>query len=148
MICTSQWWGGDEYHPDLWPSQKLALGWMDKAGCDQVIGGGLHLAGGLFLRKGPKGVRLADAGPGNYMYGQYWWQQTQEGVILEATFRGKTLVNVRFHPYVMVLSARAALTDPQVDGHYVSSLGVGKRLRPSRFDSFIRMIPSVAVTRT
>ena len=119
VICTPQWWGGDEYHPDLWPSQKQALVWMDQAGCDQVIGGGLHLAGGMFLRKGSNGVSLVDAGPGNYMYGQYWWQRTQEGVILEATFRGTTLVNVRLHPYVMVLSARAALTDPQGDGHYV-----------------------------
>jgi hypothetical protein len=35
------------------------------------------------------------------------------------TFRGTTLVNVRFRPYVMILSARAALIDPQGDGRYV-----------------------------
>ena len=119
VICDPQWWGGDEYHPDLRPTQQTALGWMDKAGCDQVIAGGLHIAGGMFLRKHPNGVSLVDAGPGNYMYGQPWWQQTQEGVILVMTFRGKTLVNVRLHPYVMVLSARASLTDPEGDGHYV-----------------------------
>ena len=44
---------------------------------------------------------------------------TYIGVILDMTFRGKTLVNVRFHPYVMILSARAALTEPEGDGHYV-----------------------------
>jgi hypothetical protein len=92
---------------------------MDEAGCDQIIGGGLHVTGGLFLRKGANGVSLVDAGPGNYMYGQPWWQETQEGVILDMSFRGKTLVNVRFHPYVMILSARAALLDPEGDGHYV-----------------------------
>jgi hypothetical protein len=92
---------------------------MDQAGCDQIIGGGLHVTGDLFLRSHPNGVSLVDAGPGNYMYGQPWWQQTQEGVILDMTFRGTTLVNVRFHPYVMILSARAALTDPQGDGRYV-----------------------------
>jgi hypothetical protein len=119
VICDPQWWGGDEYHPDLWPTQKKALGWMDQAGCDQVIGGGLHVTGDLFLRSHPNGVSLVDAGPGNYMYGQPWWQQTQEGVILDMTFRGSTLVNVRFHPYVMILAARAALTDPQGDGRYV-----------------------------
>jgi hypothetical protein len=53
------------------------------------------------------------------MYGQPWWQQTQEGVILDMTFRGTTLVNVRLRPYVMILNARPALTDPQGDGHYV-----------------------------
>ena len=119
VICDPQWWGGDEYHPDLWASQQKALGWMDKAGCDQVIAGGLHLAGGMFLRAHPNGVSVVNAGPGNYQYGQPWWQQTQEGVILDMTFRGKTLVNIRLHPYVMVLSARPALTDPQGDGHYV-----------------------------
>ncbi|MEO8252157.1 MAG: CapA family protein [Chloroflexota bacterium] len=119
VICDPQWWGGDEYHPDLWPTQQKALGWMDAAGCDQVIGGGLHLAGGMFLRQHANGVSLVDAGPGNYQYGQPWWQQTQEGVILDMTFRGKTLVNVRLHPYVMILSARPALTDPQGDGHYI-----------------------------
>jgi hypothetical protein len=119
VFCEPQWWGGDEYHPDLWASQQRALGWMDKAGCDQVIGGGLHIAGGMFLRKGPNGVSLVDAGPGNYQYGQPWWQETQEGVILDMSFRGKTLVNVRLHPYVMILEARPSLTDPQRDGHYV-----------------------------
>ena len=119
VICDPQWWGGDEYHADLRASQTRALGWMDAAGCDQVIAGGLHVSGGMFLRKGANGVSLVDAGPGNYMYGQDWWQQTQEGVILDMTFRGKTLVNVRLHPYVMILQARAALTDPLTDGHYV-----------------------------
>ena len=90
---------------------------MDRAGCDQVIGGGLHIAGGMFLRQGKDGVSLVDAGPGNYMYGQPWWQETQEGVILDMTFNGKTLVNVRLHPYVMLLEARPSLTDPQGDGH-------------------------------
>ena len=119
VICDPQWWGGDEYHSDLRSSQVAAVGWMDQAGCDQIVGGGLHVTGGLFLREGPNGVSLVDAGPGNYMYGQPWWQETQEGVILDLSFRGKTLVNVRFHPYVMILSARPSLTDPEGDGHYV-----------------------------
>jgi hypothetical protein len=92
---------------------------MDQAGCDQIVGGGLHVAGGVFLRERPNGVSLIHAGPGNYMYGQPWWQETQEGVILDMTFRGTTLVNVRLHPYVMVLSARPSLTDPEGDGRYV-----------------------------
>lgn len=119
VICDPQWWGGDEYHPDLWQSQQDALGWMDSAGCDQIIAGGLHVTGDVFLRQRPNGLSLVDAGPGNYMYGQPWWQQTQEGVILDLTFRGKTLVNVRLHPYVMILSARPSLLDPEGDGHYV-----------------------------
>jgi len=119
VICDPQWWGGDEYHPDLWASQLEAVDWMDAAGCDQIIGGGLHVTGGLFLREHPNGVSLVHAGPGNYMYGQPWWQQTQEGVILDLTFRGTTLANIRFRPYAMILNARPSLTDPEGDGHYV-----------------------------
>jgi hypothetical protein len=119
IICDPQWWGGDEYHEDLRASQQDAVRWMDAAGCDQIVGGGLHVTGGLFLRLHPDGVSLVDAGPGNYVYGQDWWQKTQEGVILEMSFRGATLVNVRFHPYVMILNARADLTDPEGDGRYV-----------------------------
>jgi hypothetical protein len=119
VICDPQWWGGDEYHPDLWASQREAVDWMDAAGCDQIVGGGLHVTGGLFLRSGTNGVSLVQAGPGNYVYGQNYRQDVQEGVIMDMTFRGTTLVNVRFHPYVMLLNARAGMTDPEGDGSYV-----------------------------
>jgi hypothetical protein len=119
VICNPQWWGGAEYHDDLWPTQVTQLGWFDEAGCDQVIGSGTHVAGPVILEGPPGDVRLALVSPGNYMFGQAWWQETQEGVILEATFRGTTLVNVRLHPTVMILQARPALLDPEADGSYV-----------------------------
>ena len=44
----------------------------------------------------------------------------QEGVILELTFRGTRLVNVRLHPYVMhPRRPRRASPIPEGDGHYV-----------------------------
>ncbi|HTK46069.1 MAG TPA: CapA family protein [Patescibacteria group bacterium] len=119
VVCDPQWWGPDEYLPTLSSKQERAVGWMDAAGCDQVLAGGLHVSGAVYLRPGEKGPRLIDAGPGNFQYGQDWSQDTQEGVVVELTFRGTTLVNVRLHPYVMILAARAALLDPQGDGHYV-----------------------------
>jgi len=119
VVCDPQWWGGAEYHDDLRPKQIKQLGWFDKAGCDHVIGAGTHVAGPLLLRKRPDDVSLVLASPGNYLFGQGWWQEVQEGVILDMTFRGKTLVNVRFHPYVMILAARPSLTDPEGAGHYV-----------------------------
>src|SRR3990172_4006132 len=119
VICNPQWWGGAEYHDDLWQTQVTQLGWFDQAGCDHVIGAGTHVAGPRLLRSRPEGVSLVLASPGNYMFGQYWWQETQEGVILDMTFRGKTLVNVRMRPTVMVRHARASLLDPEGDGRYV-----------------------------
>jgi Bacterial capsule synthesis protein PGA_cap len=119
VICNPQWWGGAEYHDDLWPTQVTQLGWFDAAGCDHVIGAGTHVAGPLLLEGTPDDLRLALVSPGNYLFGQAWWQETQEGVILDMTFRGTTLVNVRLHPTVMILQARPALLDPGGDGHYV-----------------------------
>lgn len=119
VICDPQWWGGAEYHSDLKASQLVELGWFDEAGCDHVIGAGTHLAGPMLLRRRDGNVGVVMASEGNLMFGQDWWQQTQEGVIMRLSFRGTTLVNVHLDPYVMLLQARAALTDPQGDGHYV-----------------------------
>ncbi len=119
VICDPQWWGGAEYHNELYARQVEQLGWFDRAGCDHVIGAGTHVAGPLLLRQRADDVSLVLGSPGNYMFGQDWWQQVQEGVILDQTFRGTRLVNVRLHPYVMILAARASLTDPESDGHYV-----------------------------
>jgi poly-gamma-glutamate capsule biosynthesis protein CapA/YwtB (metallophosphatase superfamily) len=119
IVCDPQWWGPDEYRPDLSPSQTKFVRWMDAAGCDQVLAGGLHVSGAVYLRPSAKGVSVVDTGPGNFQYGQKWSQGTQEGVVIELSFRGTSLVNVRLHPYVMILAARAALIDPQGDGRYV-----------------------------
>lgn len=119
VICNPQWWGGAEYHADLRPIQVEQLGWFDQAGCDHVIGSGTHVAGPLLLEPVAGEARLVLASPGNYMFGQGWWQETQEGVLLDMTFRGTTLVNVRLHPTIQVLQARPALLDPQGDGRYV-----------------------------
>ena len=119
VVCAPQWWGGAEYHDDLWPLQEKQLGWFDGAGCDHVIGSGTHVAGPIFVRTvdGKPNVMLAS--PGNYLFGQDWWQETQEGVVLDLTFRGTELVNVRLRPTVMILQARPALLDPEGDGKYV-----------------------------
>ena len=52
VICNPQWWGGAEYHDDLWPTQVTQVGWFDAAGCDHVIGSGTHVAGPLLLNRG------------------------------------------------------------------------------------------------
>jgi hypothetical protein len=119
VICNPQWWGGAEYHDELWPTQITQIGWFEAGGCDHVIGSGTHVAGPLLLSGKARDPKLVLVSPGNYMFGQGWWQETQEGVILELTFRGSTLVNVRNHPTVQILQARPALLDPQGDGHYV-----------------------------
>ena len=73
----------------------------------------------MLLRRTGGAVGVVMASEGNIMFGQDWWQQTQEGVIMRLSFRGAGLVNVRLDPYVMLFNSRAALTEPQGDGHYV-----------------------------
>ena len=119
IVCDPQWWGPDEYRADLSPSQARAVRWMDTAGCDQILAGGLHVSGAVYLRPSAKGVSVVNTGPGNFQYGQDWSQDTQAGVVVELSFVGAKRVNVRLHPYVMILAARAALLDPEADGHYV-----------------------------
>lgn len=121
VLCTPEWWGGAEYHMDVRPSQHRQLGWMDEAGCDHVLGHGTHLAGPLLLgpRSGDGPTRLVVVSHGNFLFGQDWWQEVQEGMIVMLSFRGPELVNVRLHPYVMLLAAQASLTDPEGDGRHV-----------------------------
>lgn len=119
VLCNPQWWGGREYHNDLLPEQVQQLRWFDRAGCDHVVGSGTHVAGPMLLRQRPDDVSLVLACPGNYVFGQDFFQNLQEGVILEQKFVGTRLVNVRLHPYVIVLGARPSLTDPEGDGKYV-----------------------------
>ena len=64
-------------------------------------------------------VALYQQGHGNFLFGQSWSQQTQEGVTLELAFRGTQLVQARMHPYVMLEQAQTNLTDPETDGSYV-----------------------------
>ena len=120
IMCDPQWWGGREYHDDLLPKQVKQLAMFDAAGCDHVVGAGTHVAGPMRLAAMPDGdVSVMLASPGNYVFGQDFFQNLQEGVILEQKFVGARLVNVALHPYVIIRGARPALTDPEGDGHYV-----------------------------
>ncbi|MEI8332795.1 MAG: hypothetical protein WCH74_02915, partial [Chloroflexota bacterium] len=66
-----------------------------------------------------KGWRVAVTSHGNFLFGQDWSRQTQEGVIYETTFYGTRLVQVRLHPYFVMDSAQPSLTNPTTDGAYV-----------------------------
>jgi hypothetical protein len=56
---------------------------------------------------------------GNFLFGQEWSQQTQEGVLLELAFQGTRLAQARMHPYIMLEQAQTNLTDPETDGLWV-----------------------------
>jgi len=120
VLCVPQWWGGEEYHYDWRPSQREQQELYFDAGCDHILGQGTHYAGPIDLDTDANGkARLTVVSSGNFLFGQGWSQDTQEGVVFELTFRDADLVQARMHPFVTLDQAQTNLTDPEGDGRYV-----------------------------
>ncbi len=120
VICVPQWWGGGEYHAQFIGDMRRQQEFFFAAGCDHVIGHGTHWSGPIEIAPTDDGDhRVTMVSHGNFLFGQGWSQQTQEGVTLELAFRGTELVQARMHPYIMLEQAQTNLTDPETDGLYV-----------------------------
>lgn len=126
VICVPQWWGGDtpgpgaEYHATFRGDMRDRQAQMFAAGCDQVLGHGTHWSGPIEIAPDDAGsYHVTMVSHGNFLFGQEWSQQTQEGVTLELAFRGTELAQARMHPYIMLEQAQTNLTDPATDGRYV-----------------------------
>ncbi|MDQ2674639.1 MAG: CapA family protein [Chloroflexota bacterium] len=120
VFCVPQWWGGAEYHAQFIGDMRRQQQVFFEAGCDHVIGHGTHWSGPIEigeLEDGRHAVTMVSHG--NFLFGQEWSQQTQEGVILELAFVGTRLAQARMHPYVMLEQAQTNLTDPATDGLWV-----------------------------
>ncbi len=123
VICVPQWWGGDtpgagaEYHATFRGDMRERQAQMFDAGCDHILGHGTHWSGPIEIATGDDGAyRVTLVSHGNFLFGQSWSQQTQEGVTLELSFRGSELAQARMHPYIMLDQAQANLTNPETDG--------------------------------
>ena len=120
VFCVPQWWGGAEYHAQFIGDMRRQQEVFFDAGCDHVIGHGTHWSGPIEISADDDGRhRVTMVSHGNFLFGQEWSQQTQEGVLLELAFRGTELAQARMHPYIMLEQAQANLTDPATDGQYV-----------------------------
>ncbi len=126
VICVPQWWGGDtvgegaEYHATFRGDMREHQAQMFAAGCDHILGHGTHWSGPIEIAADDDGGHhVTMVSHGNFLFGQEWSQQTQEGVLLELAFRGTELAQARMHPYILIEQAQANLTDPETDGLYV-----------------------------
>ena len=120
VFCVPQWWGGGEYHAQFIGDMRRQQQVFFDSGCDQVIGHGTHWSGPIEIGPREDGRHTVTmVSHGNFLFGQGWSQQTQEGVLLELAFRGTTLAQARMHPYIMLEQAQTNLTDPETDGLYV-----------------------------
>ena len=120
VICVPQWWGGGEYHAEFRGDMRRQQQVFFDAGCDHVLGHGTHWSGPIEITPTDDGDhRVTMVSHGNFLFGQEWSQQTQEGVTLELAFQGTRLAQARMHPYIMLEQAQTNLTDPATDGLWV-----------------------------
>jgi hypothetical protein len=113
VIVYPHW--GTEYDPTPFANQKKLAEMIIDGGADMVIGNHAHWAGAMEVYKG-KPIWYA---LGNFVFDQTWSEPTMEGITLELTFRGKTLVQARMHPHIILDKAQPNLLDPAGSGKVV-----------------------------
>ena len=85
------------------------------AGADMVIGNHAHWAGAVEVYQGrPIWYAL-----GNFVFDQTWSIPTMEGITLELTFHGPTLVQARMRPHIILDKAQPNFLDPAGAGKVV-----------------------------
>jgi Bacterial capsule synthesis protein PGA_cap len=113
VIVYPHW--GTEYDPTPFGGQRTLAKAAIDAGADMVIGNHAHWAGAVEVYKG-KPIWYA---LGNFVFDQTWSEPTMEGMTLELTFRGRTLVQAWMHPHLILDGAQPNLLDPTGSGRVV-----------------------------
>jgi poly-gamma-glutamate synthesis protein (capsule biosynthesis protein) len=119
IVIAMPQWGSPEYHNDITRRQLGQRQLIYDCGANGILGSGTHWASWASITPGTSGPVFAIGSHGNFLFDQNWSRQTMEGVVVEATFYGKRLVQFRLHPYVVVDDAQPNLLDPTTDGAYV-----------------------------
>ena len=112
-------WNWPEYFAEFTSRALRQRDTLYELGVDHILGSGTHWAGAMSLTAGEAGPQLAVTSHGNFLFGQDWSRQTQEGVIYELAFYGTRLTQVRIIPYIMLDQAQPNVVDPETDGVYV-----------------------------
>ena len=113
VIVFPHW--GSEYDPTPFGGQRALAEAAIDAGADMVIGNHAHWAGAMEVYKG-KPIWYA---LGNFVFDQTWSEPTMEGITLELTFQGPTLVQARMRPHLILDKAQPNLMDPAGTGKVV-----------------------------
>ena len=119
VVIVVPQWAWPEYHAEFTARQKEQMALFWDAGADHVIGHGTHWSSAIAITQGDRGSRVVISSHGNFLFGQDWSRQTQEGVLPELTFVGTKLVQVRLHPYIVMDQAQPNLVTPTTDGKHV-----------------------------
>jgi hypothetical protein len=119
VVIAMPQWGWPEYHATITKQQRTQRQFFYDCGADGILGSGTHWASWVSIWPSPDETRFAIGSHGNFLFDQSWSRETMEGVIVEATFSGRNLVQFRLHPYVVVQGAQPCLLNPTTDGAYV-----------------------------
>jgi poly-gamma-glutamate synthesis protein (capsule biosynthesis protein) len=126
VIVYPHW--GVEYTTGPSSAQRSMAHLMIDSGADIVVGNHPHWAGAMEVYRG-KPIWYA---LGNFTFDQTWSEPTLEGISLELTFDGPTLVQARMHPHVLVGGVQPNLLDPA---------GSGRRVLDPIFAASTRLLP-------
>jgi len=113
VVVYPHW--GTEYDPTPFSNQRKLAEMIIDSGADMVIGNHAHWAGAMEVYKG-KPIWYA---LGNFVFDQTWSEPTMEGITLELTFNGGTLVQARMRPHLILDKAQPNFLDPAGDGKVV-----------------------------
>jgi poly-gamma-glutamate synthesis protein (capsule biosynthesis protein) len=106
VIIYPHW--GTEYRASVSNAQRRAAkNWID-AGADLIIGNHVHWAAAME----DIGGKIVFYAMGNFVFDQEWSEQTMEGMLGELTFQGKTLMQVRLRPTLIVDNSQPNFLDP------------------------------------
>ena len=114
VIVMPHW--GTEYSRFVGADQKREAAAMVSAGADLVLGSHSHWAGAIASIARPTGPAFIDYSMGDFLFDLNHDVWSDEGVILEFSFVGTRLAQVRLQPTVMVDGAQIGLLDPAGDG--------------------------------
>jgi hypothetical protein len=107
---------GVEYTRQPLPSQRMHAARWVKAGADLILGAHSHVAGAIEDIDG----RPVLYSLGNLIFDQHWSTNTMESALVEATFHGDRLLELRLWPYIIHAQSQPNLLDP--------ASGEGRRL--------------------
>ncbi|WP_433157352.1 CapA family protein [Kribbella sp. CA-247076] len=96
VVVVLPHWGQQYTHTPV-PAQRTVADALTKAGADLVIGGHPHWVQSVQFLPG----KVVAHSLGNLVFDMDFSQQTQEGVLLELTYWGKSLKAARLTPYVI-----------------------------------------------
>ena len=114
LVIVFPHWGVEYSATTTALQRRLAHAAID-AGADIVIGSHTHWAGGMEVYKG----RPIFYSLGDFVFNITRSEQTEEGIVVELTFSGSRLVQVRLLPFLILDGSQPNLLDPAGSGKVV-----------------------------